>query len=110
MANNNIYSRSSHLSLEQMIDYSNRGLVGIELHEVEKHLVDCSLCNDAIEGMRHTNTTNVLAATDELRRIVRKRRYIKKPIISQTEKITLVAVLLLILFLIIISMILFIKK
>jgi len=45
-----MFTYSNCLSEERIIKYKSGVLSGEELREVEKHLVDCPLCSDAVEG------------------------------------------------------------
>jgi hypothetical protein len=105
-----IFSLSKHLTHEQIVAYKQHQLVGKELHEVEKHLVDCELCNDALSGFHNAPDFNMMNAAEELRKMVKKRQLIRKPIFSQLDIITLMAIIFLIIFLIIIAIVLFIRK
>lgn len=42
----------NHLSQERMRQYLNDALSNSEAHQVERHLLDCDLCADALEGMK----------------------------------------------------------
>jgi len=106
-----LFSETPHLSQEQMMDYMRHRLVGSELHEVEKHLVDCKLCNEALEGIKKVKEeSSILTITEELRKLARKRRPVKRKLFSQLDLITLFAIIFLIIFIIVIAVILFIKK
>ncbi|MBX7181835.1 MAG: hypothetical protein K1X82_06970 [Bacteroidia bacterium] len=45
-----IFQPTEHLSQEQLTNYALGQLEGKELHIVESHLIDCSLCEAAVEG------------------------------------------------------------
>lgn len=47
---NKIFGSTSCLSEEQLLKYGNDTLSQKEKHKVEKHLVECELCTDALEG------------------------------------------------------------
>ena len=47
----NIFVPSGCISVEQLFNYQNKKLSKKEMHEVEKHLLDCQLCSDALEGL-----------------------------------------------------------
>src|SRR3954470_2076771 len=49
--NENIFSMSNHLTREQLVHYHLGQMEKGERYEVEKHLVDCELCKDALAGM-----------------------------------------------------------
>lgn len=46
----NIFNTTNCLNRDQMLGYLRNELAPFEKHLVEKHLVDCDLCNDALEG------------------------------------------------------------
>ena len=107
----NIFLQTSHLSSGQMSDYLSHRLVGKELHEVEKHLVDCQLCNEALEGLKRVKSeSRLLTITGELRKLARKRKLVKRKIFTQLDLITLFSLIFLIIFLIVVAVIIFIKK
>ena len=77
----NIFEQTSHLSQEQMSAYLSHRLVGKELHDVEKHLVDCSFCNEALEGMKKIkDESRILTISHELRQLARKRKIVRRKI------------------------------
>jgi hypothetical protein len=47
-----------------MLRYINKQLSKKELHEVEKHMLDCELCSDAYEGMKFAQNSSMLFAID----------------------------------------------
>ena len=51
MSTNNIFDSSPCLTLDQLNAYIESKLSEPKRFEVEKHLVDCALCSDALEGM-----------------------------------------------------------
>jgi hypothetical protein len=107
----NIFEQTSHLTQEQMSKYLSHRLVGKELHDVEEHLVDCNLCNEALEGMKKIkDESRILTITHELRQLARKRKLVKKKIFSQFDLMNLFAVIFLVSFLIIIAFLFFIRK
>ena len=46
-----IYSATECISEQKMFDYIDNKLNAKEQHLVEKHLLDCDLCSDALEGL-----------------------------------------------------------
>jgi hypothetical protein len=106
-----LFSETPHLTRGQMMDYLHRRLVGKELHEVEEHLVDCSLCNEALEGVKKIrDESRIVTITHELRQLARKRKLVRRKIFSQMDLISLFGIIFLIIFLIIIAVVMFIKK
>lgn len=47
---NKIFDSTSCLSEEQLLKYGNNALSQKEKHKIEKHLLECGLCSDALEG------------------------------------------------------------
>ncbi|MCB0402657.1 MAG: tetratricopeptide repeat protein [Flavobacteriales bacterium] len=77
---NHIFSNTTCISKETMLKYINHQLSVKELHEVEKHMLDCELCSDAIEGLKYAQNSSLLFAIDhEIDQRVRT-GYTKKPI------------------------------
>lgn len=54
-----IFQRGKCLSLENMRMYNEGTLSSKAAHEVEKHLIECTLCASAIEGLNKTRITDV---------------------------------------------------
>ena len=46
-----IFCRTNCLSLEQLIGYAEDRISPLERHSVEKHLIDCELCSEALDGV-----------------------------------------------------------
>jgi hypothetical protein len=106
-----LFAQTPHLTNQQMMDYLHHRLIGKELHEVEKHLVDCSLCNEALEGAKKVrDASRIVTITHELRQLARKRKLVKRRLFSQLDLVSLFGVIFLIIFLIIIAVVMFIKK
>jgi hypothetical protein len=107
----NIFEQTPHLTHEQMSRYISHRLMGKDLHEVEQHLVDCNLCNEALNGMRKIkDESRILTITHELRKLARKRKLVKRKIFSQFDLLNLLAVIFLVIFLIVIAFIFFIRR
>ncbi|MBL7888399.1 MAG: TonB family protein [Bacteroidia bacterium] len=49
-----IYNSSECIPEQTMFNYIDKKLSPKEEHEVEKHLIDCELCSDALEGLSFT--------------------------------------------------------
>lgn len=47
----NIFVKTKCPTQQQLLDYVEGRLSGDALHEVEEHLTDCELCNEALEGL-----------------------------------------------------------
>lgn len=61
---NHIFSNTTCISKETMLKYINNQLSVKELHEVEKHMLDCELCSDALAGMKYAQNSSMLFAID----------------------------------------------
>ena len=61
---NHIFSNTTCISKETMLRYINKQLSKTELHEVEKHMLDCELCSDAYAGMEYAENSSILFAID----------------------------------------------
>lgn len=111
VSDKNIFGKSAHLETGQLLNYIRRSLSKAEEHEVERHLADCELCSDALEGLRKLDAdTNMLVIASELHKMARRRNVVRKKIFSQLELVTVFAVTFLLIFLIVIAFIFFIKK
>ncbi len=49
---NNIFEHTDCISEEMLTKYISNKLSPGEKHEVEKHLIDCEMCSDAVEGLQ----------------------------------------------------------
>lgn len=64
---NHIFSATTCISKETMMKYIKHQLSKTELHEVEKHMLDCDLCSDAMAGMKYaTNSATILAIDNKI--------------------------------------------
>ena len=61
---NHIFSNTTCISKETMLRYINKQLSVKELHEVEKHMLDCELCTDALAGIKYAENSSMLFAID----------------------------------------------
>lgn len=61
---NHIFSNTTCISKETMLKYINNQLSVKELHEVEKHMLDCDLCTDALAGIKYAQNSSMLFAID----------------------------------------------
>ncbi|MEM7103098.1 MAG: tetratricopeptide repeat protein [Bacteroidota bacterium] len=63
-----IFEKRQCLSQDEIMGYINSSLPEKELYEIEKHLVDCALCNAAVEGwLKVEEPTQVLNELDNLK-------------------------------------------
>ncbi|MCX6296931.1 MAG: energy transducer TonB [Bacteroidetes bacterium] len=72
-----IYSSTDCLSEKVLFDYIDNNLSQKERHTVEKHLLDCELCSDALEGLESLKDRN---------RITQIKDTINKRIIETADK------------------------
>lgn len=61
---NHIFSNTTCISKETMLRYINQQLSKQELYEMEKHMLDCELCSDALAGMKYAQNSSILFAID----------------------------------------------
>ncbi|MEP7168563.1 MAG: hypothetical protein ABI855_04280, partial [Bacteroidota bacterium] len=69
--NKNIFDHRNCLSKEELISYAKQTLSEKEKHHVEKHLLDCELCTEALEGiflLENPAKLNVISS-DMIRRL-----------------------------------------
>ena len=48
---NDIFSETDCISREQLVGYSRKELPPEEMHTVERHLVECEFCTEALAGL-----------------------------------------------------------
>lgn len=61
---NHIFSTTTCISKETMLKFINKQLSQKELHEVQKHLIDCDFCSEALEGLKYAKNSSVLFNID----------------------------------------------
>src|SRR5690606_11276178 len=59
-----IFSETTCISKETMLKFINKQLSQKELHDVQKHLLDCEFCSEALEGMQHAKNPSILFNID----------------------------------------------
>jgi hypothetical protein len=107
-SNSKIFHSSPHLTTEQMLNYLRHNMGNSGMHEVERHLTDCELCSDALEGLKRLDKeTSMLRISSELHKMARSRKVVSRKIFSQLDLITLFAVIFLVLFLIAVAFLVF---
>lgn len=62
----NLFNETECLSEQTLLAYIDNKLSPEQLYHVEKHLVDCELCADAIEGLSLVNNRTIIADTKKL--------------------------------------------
>ena len=61
-----IFQRGNCLSLENMRSYNEGKLSAKATHEIEKHLLECTLCASAIEGLSKTRINDVTKVSSNI--------------------------------------------
>ena len=103
-----IFHASPHLSTEQLLNYLRHSMSKEQAHDVERHLTDCELCSDALEGLKKLDKeSSMLRISNELHKMARTRKVVPRKIFSQLDLITLFALVFLVLFLIAVALLLF---
>ncbi len=95
MADNKENISREHLSSEGLFRYY-RGLVhGEDAERIERHLSDCELCTDALNGIAEMeDAMNIYNITHDMRNKMRKKRgSIRKKIFSGSDLVSIVLVL-----------------
>jgi len=109
--NKNIFTSSHHFTRDELIRYHHHMMSDHELHLMEKHLVDCELCSDALKGVAElANASLLIDVGKDLHRRARRKNLWKKNIFSHNEFIAILAVVFLILFLLLMSIFFFADK
>ena len=104
----NIFESTSHLSAERMLHFLRHKVSREEAHEIERHLTDCELCSDALEGLKKLDKeSSMLRISHELHKLARKRKVVSGKIFTRPDFITLFAVVFILLFLIAIALLMF---
>jgi len=81
-----IFSSTSCLTLDQLTAYVEDRLSAHEHHEVEKHLIDCELCSDAVEGIAlSTDRANIKKMVHGLKSDLHDRLH-NRPVLSLPRK------------------------
>jgi len=95
-----VFSRSRHLTHDELIRYCHHVMSGSEQHELEKHIVDCELCSEALKGVSEMENAALLyQISHDLHRRADRKGLLRRSIFSQQELIAIIAVVFLILFL-----------
>ena len=61
---NEIFSTTTCISKETMLKFINKQLSQKDLHVVQKHLIVCDFCSEALEGMKYAKNASVLFNID----------------------------------------------
>ena len=66
--NNHIFSETGCINRDMMMKYRSGKMRHSDKYEVEKHLIDCNLCSEALEGLAMIGSLN---GVDEVNQIGR---------------------------------------
>jgi TonB family protein len=81
-------NKDHHLSLQLMHAYLEETLPEKQMHQVERHLLDCALCADAMEGLSFINNPSQAdESVNYLKRKIRKRS-LREPVLKRKKKKT----------------------
>ncbi|MCX6290947.1 MAG: hypothetical protein NT126_04210 [Bacteroidetes bacterium] len=106
-----IFSGSHHFTHDELIRYVHHMMNEKQQHEMEKHLVDCTLCSEALKGVAEMENASLLyEVSRELHHRARKKHLLKRRIFSQNELLAIFSVVFLVLFLLLMSVFFFQKK
>jgi TonB family protein len=64
---NNSFNNDIHLTLEELVAYSQGNLSNKEMHRLELHLIHCELCNDALDGVNIVREPVLLKNISEIK-------------------------------------------
>lgn len=62
----------NHLSREEFLAYYEQRLTSAEMNRIERHLLECSFCDDALNGI--VSSDNAIKTVDTLRLLRKKGR------------------------------------
>ncbi|GEM_PF-2170369 len=81
-----IFANTPCLTLDQLTAYVEERLSAHDRHEVEKHLIDCELCSDAVEGMTlAVDSANIKKTVHALKSDLHARLH-NRPVVSLPRK------------------------
>ena len=101
-------SSARHLSQEELLSYHHGRMQSADRHMVERHLLDCELCSEALQGVAKMDDTMRLASiTHELYSRSLHKKLKRKKIFSLVQIISIVAIFVVLGLLIIFSLLLF---
>lgn len=108
LGKNKRFSNAYHFTSDELIRFHHHLVIGRKLHDMEKHLIDCELCSDALKGVAQMENASLLyEVSKDLHRKARKKRLWKKNIFSQVNLIAVFSVVFIILFLLLMSIFFF---
>ncbi len=92
---NEIFSKTECLTKEQIERLVKRQLTGKERYDIEKHLIDCPLCSEAVEGYMETVPQTGLHELDQMidRKIAaRKQTHFKRYLLAAASVALLISI------------------
>lgn len=96
--NNDQPHSENHLTAKQMQDYLTGNLSDAEMHRIEKHLLKCDFCAEAMEGLESLNDASTFApAVSDLKKKVEERIHKsekEKPVVPFYKKALRIAAML----------------
>jgi len=105
-----IFLATNHLTRDQLVRYTRHLLNDNEQHIIERHLVDCALCSEALKGVSELDhVSSMYEVKRDLFHRAHKRKLLKKFSFSKTELISIISIVFLILFLLLIAFFFFLK-
>ena len=82
-----IFSDTKCLDLEQMQQYAYGELTGSDKQWVERHIIDCPLCSDALEGISNQDLNDLKADLDRINASIQKRTASKRTRLLALKKL-----------------------
>jgi TonB family protein len=64
---NNSFNNDIHLTSEELMAYSQGNLSNREMHRLELHLINCELCNEALDGITSIEETTLSKSLTNIR-------------------------------------------
>lgn len=77
---NHIFSETACISKETLLRYINNDLTDKEVHQVQKHLIECDFCAEAIEGYEELENPSKIFAIDSKVDLITQK---KKPVFNR---------------------------
>ena len=63
----NSFNNDQHLTQEELVEYNQGTLSNKEMHRLELHLIDCALCNEALEGIVKVDSAAFTGSLDNIK-------------------------------------------
>lgn len=67
ISNSKYLNHQKHLTEEQLLLYKEEKMTAAEMHQVERHLLDCPLCSDALDGLSELEPEDFQTSINEIR-------------------------------------------